>query len=302
VRACIRNIDQADYPDFEIIIVGSDERLKKTVANSHIKYVHEKGSKGLAAARNMGIRASEGAIVVFIDDDCAPVGRHWIWRIVEDFENDELAAGVGGLDLTPVGASFYEKSVGFIEGSRKKKTVLRSAHKLSVPAAYKRKVLLSIGGFDEGFRYAAEDIDIGSRLRKVGYRLVLDQEIAVYHQRRNSLKAYWKQFFNFGRAHIRLFRKHPILFLKTGEFLPPLIIPLVLVLVFLTIVTPFFVPLTIVLGICLLYICAFILKIALHYGRESLRYLPLVAVNLVAKNVAMGAGFYAGLVKCIKRQ
>jgi len=161
---------------------------------------------------------------------------------------------------------------------------------------------MNVGGFDEDFKYASEDIDLGSRLHNLGYTLVLDQEIAVYHKRRSSLKAYWRQFFNFGRAHTTLFRKHPALFVKSGEFLPPLMIPLVLVLAFLAIVTPFFVPLAIVLGICLLYICAFILRVVFYYGYESLRYLPLVAVNLVAKNVAMGAGFYAGLMMSIKKQ
>ncbi|MCD5401861.1 glycosyltransferase [candidate division NPL-UPA2 bacterium] len=59
-----------------------------------LKLVHNTGVPGLSETRNVGIRAAEGDIVAFIDDD-AVAEPDWLENLVRPFEVPEVVA-VGG--------------------------------------------------------------------------------------------------------------------------------------------------------------------------------------------------------------
>src|SRR5213593_1614366 len=75
--------------------------------------------------------------------------------------------------------------------------------------AFRRDALAAIDGFDPRFRVAGDDVDVCWALRERGGTLGFSPAAVVWHHRRNSLRAYWKQQVGYGRAEGLLERKWP---------------------------------------------------------------------------------------------
>lgn len=84
-------------PDEIIIAVDHNrelfERLKAELPRV-IKVVLNEGAQGLSETRNVGIRASTGGIIAFIDDDAVAKGD-WLEHLVKRFHDPKVAV-VGG--------------------------------------------------------------------------------------------------------------------------------------------------------------------------------------------------------------
>ena len=72
---------------------------------------------------------------------------------------------------------------------------------------FSREVFETTGGFS-GMRYG-EDIDMSIRILEYGFQTALVREAFVYHKRRTSLSAFFRQVFHSGQARIELQKRHP---------------------------------------------------------------------------------------------
>src|SRR5207249_4846011 len=75
--------------------------------------------------------------------------------------------------------------------------------------AFRKSCLLAIGGFDPQFRVAGDDVDVCWRLQQAGWTLGFSPAAMVWHHRRNSVRAYWRQQCGYGKAEVILERKWP---------------------------------------------------------------------------------------------
>jgi hypothetical protein len=75
--------------------------------------------------------------------------------------------------------------------------------------AFRRSALLEIGGFDPSLRIAGDDVDVCWRIDQRGWTIGFSPAAMVWHHRRNSARAYWRQQFHYGRAEALLERKWP---------------------------------------------------------------------------------------------
>ena len=157
-----------------IIVVDDrrDRRLPLELGTSGMPGVSEMTvlegkSRGPAAARNTGYRASDATWIAFVDDDVV-VGGDWLERLNDDL--DELAADVAGSTgcvRVPLPAhrrpTDWERNVAGLE----------SARWITADCAYRRAALAAVGGFDERFERAfREDADIALRLVASGRRIL----------------------------------------------------------------------------------------------------------------------------------
>jgi glycosyltransferase involved in cell wall biosynthesis len=125
------------------------------------------GGRGPAAARNVGIAVTDSEWICFLDDDVLPP-REWRRRLAEDI--GALARGVAGSQgrvAVPLDRerrpTDWERNVLALEG----------ASWITADMAYRRRVLLEVGGFDERFRRAyREDADLALRITAAGDRIV----------------------------------------------------------------------------------------------------------------------------------
>lgn len=125
------------------------------------------GGRGPAAARNVGIAVAEAPWTCFLDDDVVPSGD-WRERLADDVRS--LPARVGGSQgriRVPLprdrAATDWERNVRGLEDARW----------VTADMAYRRDVVLEVGGFDERFpRAYREDADLALRVIAAGYELV----------------------------------------------------------------------------------------------------------------------------------
>jgi hypothetical protein len=83
--------------------------------------------------------------------------------------------------------------------------------------AFRTASLEAIGGFDPQFRVAGDDVDVCWRLQECGWTLGFHPTAVVWHHRRNSVRAYWKQQLGYGRAEAMLKKKWPEKYNGTGQ-------------------------------------------------------------------------------------
>jgi GT2 family glycosyltransferase len=77
--------------------------------------------------------------------------------------------------------------------------------------SFKKAVLDQVGPFDEALA-VVEDLDMNTRIRKAGFRLLLDPSVRFWYLPRPSLSALWRQIYAVGLVKARILRKHPDIF------------------------------------------------------------------------------------------
>ena len=73
--------------------------------------------------------------------------------------------------------------------------------------AFRSRALRQIGAYDENCN-SGEDQDMCFRLAKAGWELYFEPKAIVRHKARTTLRAFARQWFNYGFHHPYLFKKH----------------------------------------------------------------------------------------------
>lgn len=95
LKECINSIIIQTYKNFELILVNdgstdnSEEICQNYIKNDkRIKLINQKNS-GVSSARNVGIKESTGALILFVDSDDS-LEKDAIQTIVNNFDNNDL--------------------------------------------------------------------------------------------------------------------------------------------------------------------------------------------------------------------
>ncbi|MBS1879731.1 MAG: glycosyltransferase [Actinobacteria bacterium] len=215
---CLAGVAALDYPDFELIVVldgcGDDSAA---IARAHGAIVHETDHRGLGHARNVGIAAARGEIVAFLDDDAYP-DRDWLRYLAATLRHRRFA-GVGGPNVPPTDAGFVAECVAAAPGGPIHVLVSdrEAEHLPGCNMAFRKEALEGIGGFDERFRVAGDDVDVCWRLQQAGHRLGFSAGAVVIHHRRDSVRRYLRQQYGYGKAEALLERKWPSRYNRAGS-------------------------------------------------------------------------------------
>jgi O-antigen biosynthesis protein len=210
IRECCEGLQELDYPDYEVIIVddGSTDNTGEIAQRYRFRYIRTE-NKGLSSARNTGLAAATGEMVAYLDDDACP-DPQWLKYLAAAFRNSNHA-GIGGPNITPASDGSVAQCVSNAPGNPIHVLVsdLEAEHIPGCNMAFKRAALNDVGGFDPTFRIAGDDVDLCWRLQSGGSTLGFSPGAAVWHHRRNSVRAFWKQQLNYGKAEALLEMKWP---------------------------------------------------------------------------------------------
>src|SRR4051794_541117 len=210
ITDCLAAISSLDYPDYEVIVVddGSTDATSALIEEFDARVVTTPGV-GLSAARNLGMEAATGEIVAYTDDDAYP-DPQWLTYLAIAFSSSDCAA-IGGPNLSPLGDGVVADCVANAPGGPIH--VLLSddiaEHIPGCNMAIRRDALLGIGGFDEQFRTAGDDVDICWRIQDAGLTVGFHPAAMVWHHRRGSVRAFWRQQRGYGHAEALLEREWP---------------------------------------------------------------------------------------------
>jgi GT2 family glycosyltransferase len=197
-------VDQSESP-FDFNGLGISR-----VAGSRpsLLYLHDSTIDGAAAARNIGLLKADSPYVIFLDDDALPEPRCFD-LLVGALERNPglLAAGalVGNYSRPPMLARWFrrlfylgplydERQAIYWKADWYKPGQLIPTTKLNGGCmAFRRNVLLDVGGFDPRYRGAsvAEDIEISQRLLRRDLRrdaLALIGGALIYHASEGNWK------------------------------------------------------------------------------------------------------------------
>ncbi len=205
---------------YEIIVVddGSTDSTESMIKNlqqdnKNLIYLRQK-NKGPASAKNQGVLSSKGKIIVFIDSDCIVLKP--FLEIVDTCFNRNLgiAAYVGSIVLIPKSHFFLPlyRFCKMTEPQIQNDQIFDKPNPLapfySGCGAIRKSVFQAIGGFNECFKWAGEDTDLGFKVMEAGYKICSSSEMAALHHEKNFIREYIKRNYLFAIADALNFKIH----------------------------------------------------------------------------------------------
>ncbi|HUZ21096.1 MAG TPA: glycosyltransferase [Acidimicrobiales bacterium] len=225
--------------ELQLVVVddGSSDDSAALAEAHGAEVVRHPANRGLAAARNTGVAASRAPVVAFLDDDCEPEPE-WAGRLLAAFA--DAGPGVVGVGGPAVVAGRGRYLVGYLERNNPLEPLeldlatstapgyrfLRYLRRGATPApggvravyslvganmGFRLDALVAVGGFDERFRFGAEELDACLRLRdRFGPgALFFEPSAVVRHHFDTRPAALLRRHRAYGVGVARLRRKRP---------------------------------------------------------------------------------------------
>ena len=222
---CLTGIGQLDYEAFEVVVVADAPGMAAVRAcgmGQRVKTVAF-DQANISAARNLGLEQAAGDIVAFIDDDAVPEPS-WLRHLIAPFVDSQVAAA-GGYARGRNGISFqstaqsvdacgYHSALDMggdnariFDGSKG-----RAIKTEGTNCAFRRDVLMDMGGFDPAFAFYLDETDVNLRMAEAGAKTAIVPLAQVHHgfaaseQRHASRMP--RSLFDIGASLVVLLRKH----------------------------------------------------------------------------------------------
>ncbi len=190
----VHDFQTQDYPRFEMIVVDASTaeniQLADIAKNDSRLRVIRITTGGTCVARNTGVRAAQGAIIVFTDDDVRLADNKFLLAHSSHYD-DENIAGVGGRVLD-VNQELNREQTGPVCRVTKTGRIYPNAtstvsQDINAPRggnmSFRKQIIVDVGMFDEQFRGNAmrEETDFSLRVVEAGWRIVFEPRASLTH-------------------------------------------------------------------------------------------------------------------------
>ncbi|VXD21108.1 conserved hypothetical protein [Planktothrix serta PCC 8927] len=176
----------------------------------NIRSLSENKIQSSYAARNAGIRAAMGEIIVFTDMDCRPESQ-WLEELIKPFSNKNIGLVAGEIIALP--------SQNLLEKYADKQETLSQKHTLNnaflpygqtANLAIRRLIFEQVGLF-RPYLTTGGDADICWRIQQQSdYQLEFAPQATVKHRHRSTFKALQSQWRRYGESNRYLHELHGI--------------------------------------------------------------------------------------------
>lgn len=185
LRHCLAALAKASPGPGEIVVVvdGPGDRSHLPIlagfAALPIHLLELPDRVGAAAARNAGVRAARGRVLLFIDADVA-IAPNAIAVVVDTLNRrPEWCAVFGSYDDRPGAGNFIAQYKGLLNHYTHQHARTEAFTFWTALGAIRREAFLAAGGFDVSSRL--EDIELGYRLRAAGRRIGVAKTLLGTH-------------------------------------------------------------------------------------------------------------------------
>jgi GT2 family glycosyltransferase len=275
----------------------SRELVSQYIQERYHLYLLDNPRQTTSTALNIGLRQARGKYIIRLDAHTI-IASDYVRRCVELLE-ETGAANVGGL-MRPVGTTYVGQAIAlatttpFGIGDSKFHYLEREQFVDTVyMGAFRREVFDRVGLFDEEL-IRNQDYELNIRIRKAGGKILLSPKIISHYTPRSSLKALWRQYFQYGHWKVQTLKKHPDS-LRWRQVIPPLFVAVLSISLMLSVVwQPVRRLFTLVTGV---YLLANSVASTIAATRGGWRYLPILPIVFASIHLAWGLGFWYGLIR-----
>jgi glycosyltransferase involved in cell wall biosynthesis len=193
----LRSVRDQEYENWEILVIDQSFNAKAEIRDIvgdvkrgglPVRLFYQE-TPNASRARNVGILAATGEILVFLDDDVEVHRADFLWNHARNYDAPEVG-GVSGQIVSPdrtvrfdrhwmsrrprVGWLYFPQNYGYrawVESGR------------SANLSVRRSLAIAVGGMDERYEKGAhrEEADFCWRCVRNGARFVFDPEASVVH-------------------------------------------------------------------------------------------------------------------------
>jgi cellulose synthase/poly-beta-1,6-N-acetylglucosamine synthase-like glycosyltransferase len=211
-------VDSTQAPSVSVIIPswsGDVSRLRGSLDRQTYRRFTVQVVKGVAPAaraRNMGVAATSGDLLLFVDDDAYFGHERVLETLVETLMADPTVGVVGPSKLIPPSVNWLQRRIAS-EVPRWVYPVTPTAVEANPPldrygfsgitttcCLMPRAVFDRVGGFDERLP-TGEDTALFYRIHRAGYRFVIPGRCWVYHDPPRTLGQLVRKSFRYGVGH-----------------------------------------------------------------------------------------------------
>jgi len=191
LEQCLDALLASSYTSFEVIVVddGSTDDTAALARAKGVTVVQRAQQAGPGAARNEGALRAKGEILFFVDADVRVTGGTVALVAKRFVENPDLDALFGSYDDDPSEKDFLSQYKNLSHHYVHQQSGEEALTFWAGCGAVRKGVFDRAGGFDQRryTRPSIEDIELGYRMKKMGYRILLDKALQVKHLKRWTL-------------------------------------------------------------------------------------------------------------------
>jgi GT2 family glycosyltransferase len=184
-----------DFKDYEVIIAteSNSDKLRELCKKLNMDYrVIERGYWNRCITGNIGILRSRGKLVAILEDDVV-LEPSWLTKLVAVLTSDGGVGCVYSVVVNPFGSEsiaaktnkrvfqFVAKALNTLRVHNH--FVRKNLNVFSLSVICRKEALLKAGLFDMSVEepIVAEDYDLALRVQKAGYKVVVCNEVRVFH-------------------------------------------------------------------------------------------------------------------------
>jgi GT2 family glycosyltransferase len=208
----LENIIQKS-PEAQEVILTDDASQDKSVSfvkllqkkYPKLKIIAHKKNQGFGNNSNKAVERAQGDLIVLLNNDIRPHSGY-ITNSLKHFK-DPKVFGVGFAELGHENWARIFWQAGYLQhepGLENKKTHI-SAWVSGGSSIIRKSIFQKLGGFDYIYEpFYSEDLDIGYRAWKSGYKLLWEPKSVVEHQHETTISKFSKKLLDYVKERNRL--------------------------------------------------------------------------------------------------